>query len=100
MWFRLGVLIVLSQRKATPFPSANIFRHRLPCFYSFLCFSEVFLAGDYGECHSHPLEACFSGGGGDGGKSCGIGGAVSGLERGEGQGLAGYYPCCRQPAYR
>lgn len=52
--------------------------------------SEVFLAGDIGQCRSHPREAFFPG------ESGGM--AAAGEQQGEGG--DGYYPCCKKPAYR
>lgn len=56
--------------------------------------SEVFLAGDIGECRSHPQEACFVGDS----EICRT--IVRGGGKGGSGGGDGYYPCCKKPAYR
>ncbi|CAM9777974.1 unnamed protein product [Scytosiphon promiscuus] len=67
---------------------------------------EVFLAGDIGECHFHPQEACFSP------KNTGsstfysedtcLGGNIRGEGSVQQQGgeVEGFFPCCRKPACR
>lgn len=57
---------------------------------SFFFISEVFLAGDIGQCHSHPQEAFFPG----------ESGAMVVLGEQHAGGADGYYLCCKKPAYR
>lgn len=87
------------QTMTRPFFITVIFVSFLSCLVlsatpAFDSASEVFLAGNIGQCRSHPLEACFSG---EGGGPSGGGGVES--EAGSG-GADGHYPCCKKPAYR
>ncbi|CAM9749049.1 unnamed protein product, partial [Sphacelaria rigidula] len=70
------------------------------------CCSEIFLAGDLGECLSHTQEACFGGNSNSGSADGGVSGGRStasfrlGSPAGEDFRLEGHYPCCGQKAYR